>query len=295
MTDSDDRLSKRYRELAREEPSASVDAAILAASRRAVASRPSSTRWAAPVSIAAVLVLAFGVTLQMQREEPGVESSVPASGDPYSTPATPTPEPPPTTTAPTATSPAAAAPAASPPTVAEPAAPPRQMAATREADRVSSPDAKVAQPKRDSSALKKEQRAAPQTMADAAAPAPPPRPFPQTVPAEAERMLAPAPAAPPSIAAPPAPAQGPATAQMAPAPAAPPPAAAQARRSEMNVQGLARAKEAAEPLPERELERIAKLRSEGRHEEADKALEAFRRAHPAYRIPEALWERVKPR
>lgn len=45
----------------------------------------------------------------------------------------------------------------------------------------------------------------------------------------------------------------------------------------------------------RELERIARLRGEGRDSEADKALEEFRRDHPGYRIPEAMWERVRPR
>jgi hypothetical protein len=45
----------------------------------------------------------------------------------------------------------------------------------------------------------------------------------------------------------------------------------------------------------RDLEAIAKLRLEGRHEEADKALAEFRRRHPDYRIPDAMWERVKPR
>jgi len=49
------------------------------------------------------------------------------------------------------------------------------------------------------------------------------------------------------------------------------------------------------PDPAAELERIARLRSEGRHEEADKALEAFVRKHPDYRIPDAVWNRVKPR
>jgi hypothetical protein len=47
--------------------------------------------------------------------------------------------------------------------------------------------------------------------------------------------------------------------------------------------------------PARELERIAQLRAEGRHAEADRALEAFRRQRPDYRIPDAVWERVKPR
>jgi len=46
---------------------------------------------------------------------------------------------------------------------------------------------------------------------------------------------------------------------------------------------------------ERELERIARLRADARHAEADKALEEFRRRNPQYRIPEAMWERVRPR
>ena len=51
----------------------------------------------------------------------------------------------------------------------------------------------------------------------------------------------------------------------------------------------------ADPDPVRELERIARLREAGRHEDADRALTEFRRGHPEYRIPEAVWERVKPR
>jgi hypothetical protein len=46
---------------------------------------------------------------------------------------------------------------------------------------------------------------------------------------------------------------------------------------------------------ERELERIATLRREGKHAEADEALAKFRRENPDYRIPEATWEQVKPR
>src|SRR5689334_2251909 len=79
MTDGDDKLLRRYRMLAREEPSPDLDAAILAASRR-VAGRPSlSRRWGVPVSIAAVLVLAFGLTLEMQHEKPDVSTSVPST------------------------------------------------------------------------------------------------------------------------------------------------------------------------------------------------------------------------
>jgi hypothetical protein len=47
--------------------------------------------------------------------------------------------------------------------------------------------------------------------------------------------------------------------------------------------------------PTRELEAIAKLRAEGRNEEADKALAEFRRKRPDYRIPDTMWERVRPR
>lgn len=75
MTDGDDKLSRRYRELAREQPSAALDTAILAASRRAVAKPSFSRRWGIPVSIAAVLVIGFGLTLEMQHEKPDVSTS----------------------------------------------------------------------------------------------------------------------------------------------------------------------------------------------------------------------------
>jgi hypothetical protein len=76
---------------------------------------------------------------------------------------------------------------------------------------------------------------------------------------------------------------------VAPPPSAPP--------QELRSQRLASAADSALAKDPREaqLERIARLRGEGRHEEADKALEAFRREHSQYRIPDAVWERVKPR
>lgn len=45
-------------------------------------------------------------------------------------------------------------------------------------------------------------------------------------------------------------------------------------------------KQMVEP-PEKWLERIAALRKEGKHEEADKALEEFRKRYPDYKIPES--------
>jgi len=45
--------------------------------------------------------------------------------------------------------------------------------------------------------------------------------------------------------------------------------------------------------PERLLERIAELRKEGRHEEADKALAEFRQHYPDYRISEDMLKKVE--
>ena len=53
------------------------------------------------------------------------------------------------------------------------------------------------------------------------------------------------------------------------------------------------ARASVEQSPEVELERIARLRAAGRHEEADKALAAFRKRHPDYRIAPATLERVE--
>ena len=64
------RVSQSYRELGAEDPPRALDEAILAAARRG------RQRWYAPLATAAVLVLAVAVTLDMQRERPGVESPV---------------------------------------------------------------------------------------------------------------------------------------------------------------------------------------------------------------------------
>ena len=47
--------------------------------------------------------------------------------------------------------------------------------------------------------------------------------------------------------------------------------------------------------PEEWLARIAQMRRDGRHAEADEAYAAFRRRYPEFRIPEALRELVLPR
>jgi len=73
----------------------------------------------------------------------------------------------------------------------------------------------------------------------------------------------------------------------APAPQAAAPAAL-AKRADA-------AGQAAAESPERELERIADLRKQGRHDEADKALAEFRKRHPDIKIPAAMLERVERR
>ena len=88
MTDPlhDDAVSRRYRELAPEEPPRALDEAILAASRRAAQARPAPLvaptgrqHWYVPLAAAAVIVLAAGLGLHLQLERPGVEDVTPPS------------------------------------------------------------------------------------------------------------------------------------------------------------------------------------------------------------------------
>jgi hypothetical protein len=275
MTDGDDKLSNRYRELAREEPSAALDAAILSASREAIAKPSFSRRWGAPVSIAAVLVLAFGLTLERQHEKPGVSTSVPV-----------TPQAPPPASAPMQAPqaeeprPAKAEAARSAPVPgAQPMAAPKRPAPPAE-EKQSSPAA-------NEPAMRDQLQAAP-AAAEQFAPSPlqPARaatPSPATA-TESVRQSAPAAniTAPASVAAPPRPPSINDSAPSAPA--------ARAKNATGAVQLELRV-----PTPEQALERIAKLRADGHDADADRALEEFHRQYPGYRIDDAMWERVKPR
>src|SRR5690242_18396339 len=115
MTEPDERLRHLYGTLPREEPPAALDAAVLAAARRAVMPPSLARRWGAPVAVAAMLVLVVGVTLEMQREEPGIETSIAPSA-------------PPPAAVPEAVAPEVAAPQAAPP---EQAPAPKPPAKTR--------------------------------------------------------------------------------------------------------------------------------------------------------------------
>ncbi|HTS83882.1 MAG TPA: hypothetical protein VMG61_02180 [Usitatibacter sp.] len=236
MTDGGDKLSKRYRELAREEPSPALDDAILAASRRAVAKPSLARRWGVPVSIAAVLVLAFGLTLEMQHEKPDVSTAPPVS--------LPSVLPP------------SAAPMQAP--EAEEAPAPKLESATSAARAAPAPAAVAAKP-----------QAFPQKKAQPLAKERAPRDELQAAPAE-QKISAPT---------------GAALQYNAPATTAAPPASP---RADYNVAPAA-------PDPGQELERIAQLRADGNDAEADRLLAQFQRRYPGYKIPDAMWERVKPR
>lgn len=272
MTDHDDKLARAYRDLPREEPPARLDAAILAAARREVAPRSFVQRWRVPVSLAAVLVLAIGITLELQHQEPGIETSLPSAAAPAPAPSTPAPEMP------------------------APQSPP--AAATRsEAARSDARAAAKANEARD--AARHEAPARPVTKMQVApqreAPGEPPPAFipPAAPPSAAAPSLqaAPARAAPVESAAPPPALSTPAATAPSPSSFAAPEAKRARSAADANVSG----EKAVASDPVAELERIAHLRHAGLDEEADRALEAFRRRHPDYRIDEDLWQRVKPR
>ena len=129
----DDEVSRRYRELPREEPPPALDAAILAAAREA---RPETrgarlARWAGPLSIAAVLLLGIGISLRMQTGEPGGDTPMPASEyamPPSEAPAAASaPAPPPAQRLKREEAAADSAPAAGPRSLAAPADPAREL------------------------------------------------------------------------------------------------------------------------------------------------------------------------
>ena len=322
MTDpGDEKLSRRYREAAGEEPPAALDAAILKAARERASGdsgtdpkrtvRGPSPRWMGPISIAAVLVLGIGVSLRMQMEQPGVETSAPSSSAAeYPMPAEPAaveerpkakdqanarqdaaPAPRPKLAA-KPEPPAAAAP--EPPAASAPA-PAREFKEL--AKRSEAPAAQARRREADTNVPADAQVVIQPVPVPAAPPAPPPaamRDAPAQAPAPAAapaRVQAAAPAAAPEAASsPPAGAIAGRTAQSAPL---------RAKREGYAADTVAtesrRIAAVADPDPNRELERIALLREARRHAEADRALEEFRRRHSEFRIPDAVWQRVRPR
>jgi len=268
----DERVSGAYRELPGDGPSPALDAAIQAAARRAVGSRPGhARRWQIPVSIAAVLALAIGVSLQVDREKPMV-----ADGTPFSSGSAeyPVPQAAPEKEEPAAPPPQTFAPAASEPAPLAKETSPRPAQAPMPA-----PEAK---------------RFAPEPPLPASPPAPAPAAAPEAaaarppMPSPSLMNVAPAPAAAPPAA---AGAVAPAEAMRA----APQPAPRAKKELARDATTQEKVMTQALETPERRLERIADLRAKGLHDEADRALAEFRRAYPDYRLGEEWLRRVERR
>ncbi len=291
MADSrdDGRVSSAYRELPGDGPSPALDAAIQAAARRAAGSRPGAVRrWQIPVSIAAVLALAIGISLHVDREKPIVVDGTPVSSGSAEYPV---PQAAPEKEEPVAPATQAAATAAPAPQSVAPAAPPPASLA------------KEAPPATEAKRLAPEP-ARSEPPAPAVAPATP-RP-------RARCRLCSRARAAPAPAAARAPMQSPSM-NIAPAPTAAPPAAAGAvapaeakraapqpalrAKSELSRDATTQEKVMSQALetPERRLERIADLRAKGLHDEADRELAEFRRAYPGYRISEEWLRKVERR
>jgi len=256
MTDDGD-ISRRYRELAREEPPRHLDDAIRAAARRAVGTRPAPLvvptgrqRWYFPLAAAAVIVLAVAVTLHVEREQPGEEI---ASAPP--------------------------APAASPPLE------PRAEAQAQKPQSAPQPERR----RKTESAESRELRdaAPPAELQKAPEPVPTLPPAPPPVGTQdaisSAQQLAKVEGAPPPVAG--------AAARPAPAPKA----SAQLRRFDEGARSAPSLSASALQSPEQWLQGLADLRKQGRHDEADRSLAEFRKRYPGYRIPEAMLEKVEKR
>ena len=284
MTTDDDRISKRYRELPREEPSRHVDEAILAAARRAAHTRPAPLvvpsgrqRWYFPLAAAAIIVLAVAVTVHMEREQPAEEivstNSVTASA--------------PAREAHSAPRAADSPPAKQPAPAAAPSAPAPASSGARGFE-LRDQAANEERAKRDTAPLRTE----PQPRFDLQAPpprldlqVPPPAP-----PAELQKRREAVAADSVGAIAPGSAAERRTAAAAAPAPQA---SSAPLRRAEEGARKVPALSAAAVQSPEQWLQGIADLRSQGYHDEADRQLAEFRKRYPEYRIPEAMLRKVE--
>src|SRR5687767_2997673 len=254
MTDDGD-ISRRYRELGREEPPRHLDDAIRAAARRAVGTRPAPLvvptgrqRWYFPLAAAAIIVLAVAVTLHVEREQPGGE----------------------TVTGPAAT--------AEKPKLEQPGSVP-QPERRRKTESADSRELRDAAPPQE---LQKAQEPAPAPPAPVAAPPPPPPVATQDAIRGAQESAAGALAS-----------RAETAPKASPAPAVRPDSA-QLRRADEG-QRAAPLSAFALQSPEQWLQGIADLRRQGRHEEADKSLAEFRKRYPDYRISKEVLEQLEKR
>jgi len=279
----DPRVSAGYRTLGEERPPEALDAAILAASRRAVGAGPrragfSVRRWALPVSVAAVVVLTMSLVVRMQLERPDLETAarIPAAPPAAEKKAAPRdakeevddlakrndrPQ-----------AEAKAKPLAAPPATSAPA----PAAAERERQKIHAPAAPAPAAAPPARAFVPEPPAPKSAPAEAAAPSQ----------LGAARALQPSAAS--DVAG--ARAERPSTAEAESAGRAVPGAALEDRTRASAAQ--AGKKDAKNETPREWLERIARLRREGRAKEADESLAEFRKRYPDYEIPKEMRDAV---
>ena len=275
----DDDISRRYRELPREEPPRRLDDTIRAAARRAVRTRPAPLvvptgrqRWYFPLAAAAIIVLAVAVTIHVEREQPVEEIvSAPAAPAEESKAEKPQASPQPERRRKTES--------ADSRELRDTAPPPELQKAPEPAPVPPSPPATA----QDAIALERNAagalsgRAEPSQSAPAPQAAPPPPPV-----AAAAGRPAPVPEAKPM---PQAPRAG----------AASPRASAELRRPDEGARTAASVSAYALQSPEQWLQGIADLRRQGRNDEADKSLAEFRKRYPDYKITDAMLREVERR
>lgn len=292
----DETLSRLYREAATAEPPARLDAAILAAARaeavRSALRRPPSVwrRWRLAASFATVATLALALSLIVPREMERAEQALPMeAAEPRHEPRVPAAAGSPTTVdkatqaeqAPPAAAPAASVPRPEPKAAKREAAPPPPGAPSPSAgERNIGARPSFGQQADPWPGAKKAQPESREAVGAAAPPmaTPPPEPLhslrePASPPAPARALPAPAPAheaakgvEDESVSADTAGAAAPAVAPKA----------------------RLRNREQAPRSPEAWLEEIRRLRRAGQDEQAGKALAEFRRAYPAFALPEDL-------
>jgi hypothetical protein len=293
------------------ERTARREAARIASSRRAGGTGFSSPRyasamrrWSVPLSLAAAVVLSVLVTLRVQHEDPDIAlPTAQAPSTPVQAPSTPVQAPSTPVQAPEEKAAVARAEPMQQPSVTSQAITSKAAAPAMASQRK---QAGGTEPPKPASALPDAMREAPRDESRL------PKFSPDPGPVVVERRADAAPAEPP-VAASSAPAAARAPAATPPPPVKPAPQgsldmqAAGSRRAPAGIaqdqvreraaknEGAELAKRAEEvETPERQLERIATLRREGKHAEADKLLADFKQRYPQYRIPEATLEKVLP-
>jgi hypothetical protein len=285
----DDELARLYRESRTAEPSAQVDDAILAAARRAVGAGPRRIgglrRWAPSLALAASVVLAVALSLNVSEQRPdlaNVEAPPP--------PQTPSAVPP---TTPRASTPEGQRLREESARLERPAKPARDAAApaavpaepTGELARRRDENLAAGAAKREFAPAPPAQR--PEAAADEARPAQAPAPLEKSVQPPTAPAAAAAPRAAPEMSRP-----APEPPRAASAPAAPAADGAGLRsQSRPLASAGARASvfsEATRRAPDEWIAAIRKLKADGKNADVERELEAFRREHPGFRLPEDL-------